>query len=423
VHGTISPTDSTLVTRLRRAGLVIIGKTNTPEFGMTPTCESALYGPARNPWDPTRSTSGSSGGSAAAVAAALVPMTHANDLGGSIRYPASACGVFGVKPTRGRVSLAPQYGEVVGGWAIEHAVTRSVRDSAALLDAVAGPEPGDPYVAPAPIRPFAREVGADPGRLRIGYTASTADGTPGHPDCIAALDDAVRLCADLGHDLVEASLPGLTEEVGAAIGTVYQSTTAWIIDYWTRRLGRPPRPGELEPLTEAFWTAGRAIPAGRYLIAMQDLQAFARVIARFMSTIDVWLTPDAVNATVAARRDHLNPATTVARHGTRRHHRRVPRRGRQHHRQPGDVGTPLVERRRPPHRGALPRPVRGRGDPVPAGHPTRGRPTVGQSATQNHCGLVRAGLPVRLRRGGWVGNRAGGKEGADPGRDGGPVGT
>lgn len=199
--------------------------------------------------------------------------------------------MFGLKPTRGRVSLAPQYGDVVGGWAIEHAVTRSVRDSAALLDAVAGPEPGDPYVAPAPVRPFVREVGADPGRLRIGYTASTADGTPGHPDCVAALDDAVRLCADLGHELVEAELPGLTEEVGAAIGTVYQATTAWIIDYWTRRLGRSPQPGALEPLTDAFWTAGRAIPAGQYLIAVQDLQAFARVVARVMSTIDVWLTP------------------------------------------------------------------------------------------------------------------------------------
>jgi amidase len=291
VHGTVSHFDSALVTRLRRAGLAIVGRTNAPEFGMTPTCESLLHGPARNPWDPTRSTSGSSGGSAAAVAAGLVPMAHANDLGGSIRYPASACGVFGFKPTRGRVSLAPEYGEVVGGWAVEHAVTRSVRDSAALLDATAGTEPGDPYQAPAPAGRFVREVGRDPGRLRVGYSGRTADGTPGHPHCLAALDDAVRLCADLGHEVVAASLPEITPDVGAAIGTVYEATTAWIVAYWTRRLGRAPEPGELEPLTEAFWAAGRGHTAADYLLATQDLQGYARRVARFLSTVDVWLTP------------------------------------------------------------------------------------------------------------------------------------
>ena len=155
--------DSELVVRLRRAGLIIVGKTNTPEFGMAPTCEPALFGPTRNPWDTTLSTSGSSGGSAAAVASGMVPAAHGNDLGGSIRYPASACGLFGLKPTRGRNPLGPEYGDAVSGWATEHAVTRSVRDSAALLDATCGPALGDPYILDRPSRPFLEEVGADPG--------------------------------------------------------------------------------------------------------------------------------------------------------------------------------------------------------------------------------------------------------------------
>ena len=181
---------------------------------MAPACEPLLFGPTRNPWDLERSTSGSSGGSAAAVAAGLVPAAHANDLGGSIRYPASACGLFGLKPTRARNPFGPEYGDVVSGWAVEHAVTRSVRDSAAILDATAGPDVGDPYRAPAPERPFLSEVGADPGRLRIGFTPRTPDGSLGHPDCVAALDDAVRLCTELGHEMIELDLPGLDGATG-----------------------------------------------------------------------------------------------------------------------------------------------------------------------------------------------------------------
>ncbi len=260
--------DSELVVRLRRAGLVIVGKANCPEFGMVPTCEPALFGPARNPWDVTRSTSGSSGGSAAAVAAGLVPMAHGNDLGGSLRYPASACGLFGLKPTRARIPLGPEYGDAIGGNAAEHALTRSVRDSAALLDATAGPDAGDPYWAPPPAGRFAAEVGADPGRLRIAWTARTAGGAPGHPDCVAAVEDAAALCQELGHHIVDSQLPEITPEVGAAIGTGFNAATAWILAYWIRKLGREPEPGELEPLTRAFWEAGRRI-----------------------STVDLWLTP------------------------------------------------------------------------------------------------------------------------------------
>jgi amidase len=239
--------ESELAARYRRSGLVSLGRTNTPEFGMAPACEPVLFGPTRNPWNTARSTSGSSGGSAAAVAAGMVPVAHGNDLGGSLRYPASACGLFGLKPTRARNSLAPRYGDIVGGAACEHVLTRSVRDSAAILDATAGPVRGDPYPAPPPARPFADEVGTDPGRLRIAYSLATPEGPLGHPDCLAALDDAVDLLTGLGHDMVEVGFCGLTPAVGAAIGTMINAATAWIVRYWCRHLGREPGPDELEP--------------------------------------------------------------------------------------------------------------------------------------------------------------------------------
>jgi amidase len=270
---------------------VVIGRTAAPEFGMVPTCESRLHGATRNPWDTGRSTSGSSGGSAAAVASGMVPMAHGNDLGGSLRFPASACGLFGLKPTRARNPLGPEYGDAVGGWAVEHALTVSVRDSAALLDATSGPAPGDPYPAPPPARPFGAEVGADPGRLRIAFSARTPDGGRGHPDCVHALDEAVALCAELGHELVEADLPGLDGAVGAAIGTVFDAATAWIVAYWVRHRGRDPLPTELDPLTRAYWAAGRRVSAADYLIAVGDLQRFSRTVAGFLTGFDLWLTP------------------------------------------------------------------------------------------------------------------------------------
>jgi amidase len=291
VAGTLSPYTSELVHRWRRAGLVVLGKTNTPEFGMVPTCEPLLHGPTRNPWDLDRSTSGSSGGSAAAVASGMVPLAHGNDMGGSIRYPASACGLFGLKPTRARNPLGPEYGDLAGGWGVEHALTRTVRDSATLLDATHGPDLGDPYPAPTPVRPFAAEVGAAPGRLRIGFTARTPEGVLPHPDCTAALDDAVELCQSLGHELIEVDLPGLTSDVGAAIATIYCAATAWIIDYWTDRLGRTPGSDDLEPLTRAYLETGREVAAAAYLRAQERCQRFAREVARFLTGVDVWLTP------------------------------------------------------------------------------------------------------------------------------------
>jgi amidase len=283
--------ESELAARFRRAGLVSLGKTNTPEFGMAPACEPARFGPTRNPWDLTRSTSGSSGGSAAAVAAGLVPIAHGNDLGGSIRYPASACGVFGLKPTRARNPLGPRYGDVVSGAACEHVLTRSVRDSAAVLDATAGPEAGDPYWAPPPARPFAAEVGTDPRRLRIAFSPRTPEGPPGHPDCLAALDDAVQLLDALGHDVIEVGFCGVTPAVGAAIGTMLSAGTAWILAYWIRELGREPEEDEIEPMTRELWEAGQRVSAADYLLAVEDLQEFSRRFAGFLGDVDLWLTP------------------------------------------------------------------------------------------------------------------------------------
>ncbi len=291
LRGNVSTFTSELVHRLRRAGLVIVGRTSSPEFGMVPACEPRLWGPTRNPWDLGRSTSGSSGGSAAAVASGMVPMAHGNDMGGSLRFPASACGLFGLKPSRARNPLGPEYGDAVSGWAVEHALTVSVRDSAALLDATTGAAPGDPYPAPPRARPFAAEVGADPGRLRIAYTSRLPDGGLGHPDCVRALDEAVALCDELGHDLVEADLPGLDGAVGAAIGTVFNAATSWIVAYWVRHRGREPEPGELDPLTRAYREAGTHVTAADYLLAIGDLQKFARTVARFLTGVDLWLTP------------------------------------------------------------------------------------------------------------------------------------
>jgi amidase len=208
-----------------------------------------------------------------------------------LRFPAAACGLFGLKPTRARNPLGPTSGDAINGWAVEHALTISVRDSAALLDATAGPDLGDPYPAPPPLRPFAAEVGADPGRLRIAFSPRTPGGEPGHPDCVAALDDAVALCAALGHEMVEADLPGLDAAAGAAIGTVFEAATAWIVAYWIRHRGREPEPDELEPLTRAYWEAGKRVRAADYLLAVEDLQVFSRAVGLFLTGVDAWLTP------------------------------------------------------------------------------------------------------------------------------------
>jgi len=288
----VSRHDQELAVRYHRAGLSLVGKTNTCEFGLSPTVEPALFGATRNPWDPDRSTGGSSGGSAAAVAAGLVPMAHGNDAGGSIRYPAAWCGLFGLKPTRGRVPLGPEYGDLTGGICAEHALTRSVRDSAALLDAVSGPAPGDPYWAPPPRRPFREEAGADPGRLRIGICTRPRGGQYVDPAWAAAAIRAGELLEQLGHHVDEASPTGLDDpEYGPALGVLFRAFTGWVIGYWIRRTGRPPADGEIEPQTRAYWESARRVTATDYLLAVGTMQRICRRVATWFATYDAWLTP------------------------------------------------------------------------------------------------------------------------------------
>ena len=283
--------DSELVARLKRAGLIIIGKTNTPELGILPTTEPRLFGPSRNPWHIGQTTGGSSGGSAAAVAAGMVPMAHANDGGGSIRIPASCCGLFGLKPTRARNPYGPDLGDVFSGLVIEHAVTRSVRDSAALLDATSGPDVGDPYWAPPPARPFLKEVGADPGKLRIAFTTTAATGVKVHADCVKAVHDAAKLCASLGHEVEEAApvVPG--ELLTQNFMVLWSGGCAWMIDGLGLATGRKPVPDQFELLTWALYEMGQRQSASTYLLSLTLLQRVARDIARFFLKYDVWLTP------------------------------------------------------------------------------------------------------------------------------------
>jgi len=287
----VSDHDSELVVRIKKAGLIICGKTNTPEFGWLPTTEPMLFGPTRNPWDINKTPGGSSGGSAAAVASGMVPMAHGNDGGGSIRMPASCCGLFGLKPTRGRNPLGPDYGDLFTGLAAEHALTRSVRDSAALLDATSGPEPGDPYWAPPSVRPFIYEIDTDPGKLRIAFTTKAREGIPVHTDCVQAVNDAASLCSDLGHYVEETEMDVDTHHMARCFYRLWLGGSAWDAEHWERRTGKKITPDQVEPLTWALIEKGRQTKAGTYLLALEDLQRLSRDVARLFTQWDVWLTP------------------------------------------------------------------------------------------------------------------------------------
>ncbi len=288
--GYIPEEDSELATRFRRAGLITIGKTNLPEFAIGTTTEPRLFGPTRNPWDLERTPGGSSGGAAAAVAAGIVPVAHANDVGGSIRIPASCCGLVGLKPSRGRTTVGPLYGDIMGGLFVEHALTRSVRDTAGLLDAVGGPAPGDPYVAPPPERPYAQEVGRDPGTLRIGFSTETPLGDPLHPECRNAIVETAKLLESLGHEVEEGAPSFDAMELWQPYTTLLAAGIGWAIADWSRRLGREATAEVLEPFVWAFAERGRSVSAPEYLMAVQDVQRQVREMARFFEDRDVWLT-------------------------------------------------------------------------------------------------------------------------------------
>jgi len=298
VQGYISKVDTELVKRHKACGLIMVGKTNTPEFGILTTTEPALHGPTVNPWDPGLSPGGSSGGSAAAVAAGIVPMAHGNDGGGSIRIPASCCGLFGLKPTRGRNPLGPLFGDVGSGIVHEHALTRTVRDSATLLDQTAGPDLGAPYFAPSPQRPFRQEVGRKTGQLKIGFLSSVPDGwnedTGLHPDCIDAVQDAARLCETLGHHVEEVVPAKLGySRIPEFFGNIFACYVGHVVAYWERELGRAIDQNELEAITWDSYQAGLKRTGADYLIAVEEIQRFSRKIAHWYheGQYDLLLSP------------------------------------------------------------------------------------------------------------------------------------
>ncbi|HEX8085541.1 MAG TPA: amidase [Solirubrobacteraceae bacterium] len=292
--GWVEEEDTVLAARFRRAGFVFCGKTNTPEFGILSTTEPAEFGASRNPWNTGHSTGGSSGGSAAAVAAGMVPLAHANDGGGSIRIPASCCGLVGLKPSRGRTPFGPDVGDIMTGLVNEHVVTRSVRDCAAVLDAVSGYAPGDPYTAPAPARPYSDEVGASVGRLRIGIrTEPPGRQLSAHPECVEAAESAARLLESLGHVVEEVELPFLdAEDLIPQFLIRWSGGVAWNIAYWERKTGRTCTPDDVEPSTWALAEMGRSHGSGEYLSAVERHQVLGLAIERwFGGGFDLMLTP------------------------------------------------------------------------------------------------------------------------------------
>jgi amidase len=282
--------DSEHVSRLKAAGLVIFGRTNSCELGLSLTCEPQLYGPTRSPWDTQRISGGSSGGAAASVGARMLPMAHASDGFGSIRAPAACCGLVGLKPTRGRNTQAPYAGEGLGGCSTEHAVTLSVRDSAALLDATAGPGLGDPYGVAPPTRPFLAEVGANPGQLRIAFTTKAPNGAPVAPEYLTTLRETAQLCGDLGHHVEEVDPAVDGDQVVPTFLTLASANTVVNLGSHPTK-GRPPHPGEVENVTYATGKLGEQVTAADYVRATQTAHRLGRQMAAFHTESHVLLTP------------------------------------------------------------------------------------------------------------------------------------
>ena len=294
--GYVAPDSSYLFDKLEQAGFVFVGKTNTPEFGLQTTTEPHAYGPTRNPWDPTRGVGGSSGGSAAAVAAGMVPVAHAGDGGGSIRIPSSQCGLVGLKPSRGRVSLGPQDGEVWNGLVARHVVTRTVRDSAAILDVLAGEMPGDPYTAPPPDRPWADVVDTDPRPLRIGLrTDAIAAMCEVDTECAAAAEATAKTLESLGHTVELASPAALDEtELVATFLHVVAANALLLVEELAEMAGRAVTADDVEPGTWALAEAGRGITALQYQQTIAAAQAWTRRVLAWWHTdepYDVLVTP------------------------------------------------------------------------------------------------------------------------------------
>ncbi len=282
--------DSEVVTRLKRAGLIFIGKTNCPELGIMGITEPALYGPTRNPWNPEHTPGGSSGGSAAAVASGMTPVGHGGDGGGSIRIPASCCGLFGLKPTRGRIPTGPDTGESWCGFDSDGFLSWSVRDSAALLDATHGPDLGAPYFPPPVERPFLEEVGRDPGTLRIAFFTGSLLGETVHPDCQEAVRRAAALCRDLGHQ-VEEAVPAFDRELMVrSYLSVVAASVALDISRGEEIMGRKASPNDFEPETWMLGLIGRKMSAHDLIDALEARHLAWRRIAAFFDSYDILIT-------------------------------------------------------------------------------------------------------------------------------------
>ncbi len=306
--GSRATVTSELVRRHERAGLVIFGKTTVPEFGLTGTTESRATGLTRNPWNPEHTSGGSSGGASAAVAAGVVPGAHATDGGGSIRVPASCCGLFGLKPSRGRVPMGPPRTEGWGDMAVHHAVTWSVRDSAALLDATHGIERGSRYGAPTPERSFLEEVLRKPGRLRIALNVTTPLGTPVDPECVAAVRDAAKLCESLGHHVEEAAPKVDHAALGRAVFTVISASIAADLRAREAATGIVAGPEMIETVTRAFYDMGMKTSGVDFAQANNDLQIAATTVADFMDNYDLLLSPTLASPPVKLGILGLSPA-------------------------------------------------------------------------------------------------------------------
>jgi amidase len=290
VPPTRASVESTTVTRFKAAGLIPFGKTNVPELGILPTTESKLYGPAHNPWNLAHSTGGSSGGSAGAVAAGIVPIAHATDGGGSIRIPASACGLVGLKATRGRISQGPETADATSGLSIDGVVTKSVRDTAAALDALCGIDYGDPYFAPPPEGSYLDGIKRKPKRLRIAMSTRMMNGTPHDPEVTAAVKKTAKLCESLGHTVEETDPPIDAGALVGAFSTVWAANVAYALTVISRQTGKSPSLDVVEGLTWGLYEMGMRVSAVELTEARQTMMRAGRQIAAWHETHDVWLT-------------------------------------------------------------------------------------------------------------------------------------
>lgn len=283
--------DCELVTRFKKAGVVIMGKTNCPEWGLLGITEPELYGPTRNPWNLDHTPGGSSGGSAAAVAGGMVPIASGGDGGGSIRIPSSCCALFGLKPTRGRNPTGPEHGAIWQGAVVEHIVSRSVRDSAAMLDAICGTDVGAPYIIPVPERSYIEEITREPGSLKIAFNTRSPVETEVHPECVKAVEETARLLEGLGHTVVE-DRPAIDgKALATSYFTMYMGEIAADIEELELILGRKAKKGDVEALTWTFNLLGRAYSAGYFVEQLRQWGMASRAMGRFHEQYDLYLTP------------------------------------------------------------------------------------------------------------------------------------